>query len=366
LSCKIPELTGLPGSCASKSAVKHIASIQILRAVAAFSVAYGHVAHDAGIIASRQGTQFYAPFAGLSGVGVDLFFAISGFVMMISAAPLFGTPGASRHFFLRRLTRIVPIYWLVTFVYLLAMAVLPGATSSGPPSTLDILRSLFFIPYQRADSGLIQPLYGLGWTLNYEMFFYTLFAGAVLLPIRQAVPAIIGLLLALATLGAVVPFQSAPLRFWTDPIILEFAFGIVVGVVFLSGWRPGRTVGFCMLVVGIALFAWLNRSGDIPGGWGRALMAGLPLALVMAGALFAFPGPLPRLRLLSAVGDASYALYLFHPMVIRSLSILWGRSGFASGWLYVGTALVLCIGLALALYRFFERPVTRYLQRHVR
>lgn len=356
----------MQGLATSIFPVKHLDSIQILRAIAALSVAYGHVAHDAGLIAGRQGSSFHAPFMELSGTGVDLFFAISGFVMVISAAPLFGTPGASRHFFLRRLTRIVPIYWLVTFVYLITMLLMPGALNSGLASGTDILRSLFFIPYQRADSGLIQPVYGLGWTLNYEMFFYTLFAIAVMLPIRQALAAVVGVLLALVTIGAIVPFAAAPLRFWTDPMLLEFAFGVVVGAAYLSGWRPGRAVGLGILATGLVLFAVLNRSGAMPVGWGRALMAGFPLALVMAGALYAFPGQLPRLRFASAVGDASYALYLFHPMVIRLLSLIWGRLGLAAGWTYLGVALLAAVAAALVLYRVFERPVTRYLQRILR
>lgn len=342
--------------------VSQLVSIQILRGLAALAVAYGHAGHDASLLAARQSGPFHVPFAALSGAGVDLFFAISGFVMVLSSQRLFAQPGASRQFMVRRLARIVPIYWLATGLFVLIMAFAPASLNSGAATVADVIRSLLFIPYQRAGSALIQPVYGLGWTLNYEMFFYCLFAVAVMLPMRFAVAGLIALLILLAVGGAIVAPEAAALKFWTAPIILEFAFGMAIAALYLSRWRPGRGVGLALLGFGLALFVWLNASGDMPDIWARVGRIGIPMALVLAGSVLACPGSSPLLQPLAGLGDASYALYLFHPMAVRALSVAWGRAGLPAGWMFVVVALVASIALAVALYRYFERPLTRALQ----
>lgn len=378
MTCRVPQAESrlrvnaaftlsLAPSCPRAIACRmmHIGSLQILRALAALAVAYGHAAHDAELLAARQGMMLAFPLKDLSGLGVDLFFAISGFVMVLSAAPLFGTAGASRRFFLRRLLRIVPIYWLVTFIFLAVVFFKPRVLSSTGIGLWDIVRSLLFIPYQRADSDLIQPVYGLGWTLNYEMFFYLLFALAVMLPIRQAIAAVIGALLAFVAAGWLMQPVAAHWRFWTDPILLEFAFGVVAGALYLSPFKPGRGAGLALLVLGVVLFVALNITGEKPGGWARLWMAGLPLAMAMAGTVFAFPQGSTGLSLLETLGDASYALYLFHPIVIRTQSLAGGAANVPAGWGYVLVALVASAVLAVAIYRMFERPVTRFLQQRI-
>ena len=158
-------------------------SIQILRAVAALGVLVHHTAHE---VAAKTGvTVPFREFVVGAG-GVDLFFVISGFVMVYASERLFAQPGASRVFFLRRLARIVPLYWAVTailvgYVYV-AHRIFP------PPfiTTEGVIASFLFIPWP-LPNGVMAPVHALGWTLNYEMFFYAVFALAIMLPRRSAV-----------------------------------------------------------------------------------------------------------------------------------------------------------------------------------
>ena len=100
-----------------------------------------------------------------------MFFVISGFVMVHASEPLFGRADGPRLFWLRRLIRIAPLYWAVTSLYLVLTLLLPDmATSHYSPGL--IAASYLFFPFPRED-GTMQPVVGLGWTLNYEMFFYS-------------------------------------------------------------------------------------------------------------------------------------------------------------------------------------------------
>jgi Acyltransferase family len=110
-----------------------LVSIQALRAIAALLVFWGHAINAVHLKIEADFPHLYGPF------GVDLFFVISGFVMVYSSERLFGQPGAPITFFVRRLARIVPLYWLATTV--LVWFVVPYA------STKAVLGSLFFAPH---------------------------------------------------------------------------------------------------------------------------------------------------------------------------------------------------------------------------
>lgn len=351
--------------------MNQILSVQALRGLAALSVAYGHAAYDALQIAAREGRALDPAFRELSAAGVDLFFVISGFVMVWSSRALFGQPGAAQLFVRRRLARIVPLYWATTTVFLLALLILPQAINTPAPSLVEIAKSYAFVPFQRADDGSLQPIYRLGWTLNYEMVFYLSFAALLWMPARALVAALATIFCALVVAGAVFAPQSAPLQFWTQPIILEFVFGAGIGLAYLSGLRLPPLVGHAAALAALVWFA-VATGGVFPqGAFERVWALGGPAALLLAGLVLSSAGRIegPFARGFALLGDASYALYLIHPLAIRGLNVVWVRSGLGdvgSGWLFIGSALALSIAASLVVYRLFERPLTRWLQGSIR
>lgn len=118
-----------------------------------------------------------ATVAGLATFGVQLFFVISGFVMVYATEPLFGTRRGPFVFLERRIVRIVPLYWVVTTFYL-ALTLVFAKFDKGYPASF-VVASYLFIPLARPD-GTIEPLVGQGWSLNYEMLFYAVFALTVI------------------------------------------------------------------------------------------------------------------------------------------------------------------------------------------
>ena len=245
----------MPESAAGETATalargsRTLLSIQVLRAVAALGVLTHHVCNEkVAHIGSLP-----APLHNLSvGVaGVDLFFVISGFVMVYASESLFGKRGAARVFFLRRLARIVPLYWAVTAAIIIYLLVVHGTavlmTLHSPGS---LVASFLFIPYPRMD-GYLSPVHILGWTLNYEMFFYVFFAVAILLPRRAAVIAITALFIALVAIGRIATLPP-PIAFWCDPIILEFCFGMVLAVAYREGIRLPRTASWLLISIAVA------------------------------------------------------------------------------------------------------------------
>ncbi len=349
--------------------MSQIRSIQALRAIAALSVAFGHLQSESLTMPAAATTGYVPIVLDLTGAGVDLFFVISGFVMVYASRDLSQTAGGGQLFLKRRIARIVPFYWMMTTLFLLTMVLMPHALSSAAPTPIEILKSYLFIPYVHAGADVIRPVYKLGWTLNYEMFFYFVFAALLFLPMRWTVFVTAVLFSGLVALGATLSPSSGILSFWTNPIILEFVMGSFIALAFLHGWRQGIGGASALLFLGICGFAVTTITGlDAHGSW-RPLLWGLPAALIVAAAALKSDAIAPAGRamgFLVALGDASYALYLLHPMVIRALRLSWDRLGLSialSPWIFIGAALVVLVPVALMVNIWIERPMTKYVQK---
>ncbi|HET7882655.1 MAG TPA: acyltransferase [Acetobacteraceae bacterium] len=337
---------------------RKIESVQALRAVAALSVAILHVLHDAigldpgGLMARWHDALPWA-------AGVDLFFVISGFVMVYASADLFGRRDSPARFTARRLIRIVPLYWAATTLFLVMALASPGSVSDAIGGISDVVQSYAFIPARRPD-GNIQPIYSLGWTLNYEMFFYVVFAACIWLSCLRAVALVALLLGGAMAVHRLVPDHAAALVFWTAPLMAEFLFGMVVALLAttrLSLTAPVRAALLLSALLLLMLAHRLGLDGNAP------LAVGLPMALLLATAVLGTPVPISRTWLL--LGDASYALYLVHPFAMRAASLLWLRlhlAGPVAAATYAATALALAIIAAVCVHLWFERPVTRWLR----
>jgi exopolysaccharide production protein ExoZ len=347
---------------ASTPRSKPLHSIQILRAVAALGVLVYHTSRE---LAERIGLTGPLSDIVVGAAGVDLFFVISGFVMVYASDALFAQPGAPRHFLLRRIARIVPLYWATTLLLLLYMWVAHRSLPPGIEPWTGVFASFAFWPYPRTD-GVIAPIHALGWTLNYEMFFYAVFAVALLLPGRAAIAAIVALYVALVIMNAAHPLPQ-PLGYWCNPIIIEFCFGMLIAAAYLQGVRLPRMGTTGLLAIALAAYALSVVIGYRPP-W-RLLQWGVPGAALVAAFALAEVNPIPGVlaRAFAFLGDASYSLYLVHPFTIPFVRRVMGPSLALPLMqsLYPVALIAAAICAAILSYLVFERPITRALQRRL-
>jgi peptidoglycan/LPS O-acetylase OafA/YrhL len=341
---------------------KHNLNIQVLRAVAAFLVVVGHSAHETEVMSASLGRPA-ADFSAVNwGFGVDVFFVISGFIMVYTSVGLFDQPGAWRIFLTRRLVRIVPLYWLLTTALLIGALLAPQLLNVPIGNWQHVLASYLFIPSLRIP-GEIRPVMALGWTLNMEMFFYVLFAGALAFPFRKGMAALATAIIAFALIGLVLQPEQVQVAFWSQSIVLEFLFGCLLAVAFLKGARLTTSMAIMLGMVGFAgmlKIPGLDGEVALPDG----LRWGLPALLVVAAAALS-PGSSSRIVVwLAALGDASYSLYLAHPFILRPFRNIWihvvGDS--VSLTVYVIVAASIATLGAVLIYRWIERPLLRWAQ----
>jgi exopolysaccharide production protein ExoZ len=357
--------------CGRKSEV--VSSIQILRAVAALFIVIGHSQGAAQQLGALSGLPC-TPWSPVPwGAGVDIFFVISGFIIFYTSERYEDALQGRRLFISHRLARIVPLYWLCTFLFLGLVVLkksLGFAQSDELPSHLAILTSLLFFPFSNIPlpNGLAFPIYNLGWTLNYELFFYALLALCLARSRGQSVPRILYAICCIAALGLIFKPSLLPFSFWSQPIILEFGMGIGIAVAFRRSVVLPLPVRFAMIVLGISLLLLcpFGQPGAFEGtnfnDLSRVLMWGIPAALIVAGAALgpdikgAWSSPFV------ALGNASYSLYLLHPFVIIAFSALFRRTGFFSALplpAFVGLVIIVASIVAIVSYHAFERPSGR-------
>jgi exopolysaccharide production protein ExoZ len=333
-------------------------NVQVLRAIAACFVLAAHTFQ--GLNEPQAGGLW-----GFGIYGVDLFFVISGFVMVYTTSRKPVTPAA---FFINRIIRIVPLYWALTFLVYAMVIVAPSlfqATSSDP---VELLKSLFFVAFEKSN-GQVQPTLFLGWTLNYEMLFYALFAaGLTIRSVKARVLAVCALLALLALIGGTVPADAPVARFYTSSLMLEFGYGMLIGLAHerIGSKPPALALGAALVVIGLVLLVLGPRD---TGGL-RFLTAGLPAAAVVWGAIAlearGWRITSPALLLL---GAASYSLYLTHMFPVGAIEHVAGRLGLDHGWLVPATAVLsfaAAIAAAVAVHLVLERPVDRALRRRAR
>lgn len=344
----------------SASAPSTLYNLHLLRAFAALGVVYYHITSDAGLNLTPN----------IGAHGVDVFFVISGFIISYIAAE------SPRHFLTRRLIRIVPFYWAATlFVFAVAL-IFPSVLRSTQADVTQLICSMLFIPRETSYAGTV-PTLVLGWSLNYEMYFYALFACALALSRRWAPLLCIAGIGTIAGIITAVHASSPTALFYSRPIVFEFGFGISVYYWFRLA-RPRlaeQTHGSSswpvwLLAIGATIALGIE---EFYHGFGapRFIAAGIP-AFFLVSSLLALErtyGFAARNKIIYLLGESSYILYLVHPYVIYGCLRLVLRGhvavrGPAIGALVIAL-LTLSAAVAIAIHLIFEKPVLGYLRRRI-
>ncbi len=340
-----------------------IGNLQILRLVAAAMVLFGHLNHE--VLQKPALASDFVPFQPIWWhCGVDIFFVVSGFIMALITRDSFGKPGAAGRFFRARVIRLVPMYWLFTTLTLLAMALVPAEMRHHTTNWKHVLGSYLFVPLTMNSDGAPRPVMILGWTLNYEMLFYVIFALAMRLNRRPGLIAVGAVLIAMAAAGMIFTLPM-PLKVWCDPIVLEFLLGILLYGLWqhcgpFPAWAGLLVAAQGYLAMAVFMAGGIANHFDVT----RVIWGGVPAAMIAAGVLMMrerpIPGPIKRFFI--GGGNASYALYLSHPFVLSAAAVFCAKAGFVSPQLYIGATFVACVAFSWVFYRKCERPLQQLAQ----
>lgn len=330
-----------------------VKGIHYLRGVAALLVVFHHSILQ--IPTFRQSYEWIEFGQG----GVDIFFVISGFVIYLASIK---EQIAPVEFIKRRIIRVVPLYWAATLALVLAVAVVPHVFATTILSPSSVLQSLFFVPaYSAAFPDQIWPVLVPGWSLNYEMFFYAVFALGLLVDRAHLLRFLVGTLGAFTLLGLLLEPHLAPLKTYTDMRLLEFLAGVVLARLYMSAGFDKRSWLAILLPVGVGLLL-ISPVVSLPRLERIEPWAG-PAIMIVAGILaLEARRPLSNSAWLVRLGDASYSLYLSHLFTLGVLRIIWSKAGIpvdGLAWaiLWFATALCVCVGASIVVHQRLEKPL---------
>jgi peptidoglycan/LPS O-acetylase OafA/YrhL len=326
--------------------------VQVLRAIAAEMVV---VFHATTLLHVHDSRDFRAWHNGVT--GVDIFFVISGFVMMISTTPLLHSPNPARTFFARRVERLAPMYWLATTTKVLALLAVPTLAVVGLGRWWHVLASYLFFP-TRSPVGAYGSILAVGWTLIFEMFFYILFA-IVLATRLPRLPALAPVLILMA-FGWTIPFvaRHGTLHFYANTMQLEFLYGMALAACIPFVRKIPAPLAMLLAIAGfLPLLLWHSPAMILWGG----ILWGIPaLAVVTAAVALESPFGARTPKWLLEIGDASYSIYLVHGFVVPVVCILFARYGSRGPYVLPLALIVSIIVATLAgdlVYRLIERPI---------
>ena len=294
--------------------------------------------------------------------GVTLFFVISGFIMVYTTGADSFDP---KKFMWRRITRIVPVYYLATFLAAVGVILMPSAFHNTYFSWEHIGKSLLFIPmYEPGPVGEITPFVKLGWTLNFEMFFYLVFACLFFLKRNTravALTVFFGLTIAA---GQIWDFNSAVLEFFTRIDTLGFVAGVWLGCLTAGPGIRGERTAWLLQAASLILFFyfWFNYAEIKDNPWAQVMLV---LAALLQVAILVMPlgwtHSAPRWAVFA--GDGSYSMYLFHMFAVGAVTVAVRR--FFPDMLFAAIPLAAIAGVAcgLCVYQFIERPINQWFRR---
>ncbi len=298
--------------------------IEACRGIAAIMVLAYHIIRH---FDANYGLPLAAQAIHFGHAGVDLFFVISGFVILMVHYPDIGKRPMLGRYLQRRATRLLPVYWVALGVQLV-LTYIAGHSES----TAHIIINLLPLP---TTSG---PIVEVSWTLQFELLFYIVFAVLIISRMAGAIVA------ALWFAGALV----AALFQWTPPLpgafyhsfILEFLVGMAVA------WYFRRTEIFAyrtIATIGVLTFAATAIADDMNWIYGYGQLArlcyGLSSGAIILGGAGASRSAVVQLpALLQTLGSASYSLYLFHFIFV---GLFW-KTLIATGWNMKLSPLISC------------------------
>lgn len=348
--------------------------IQLFRGLAALLVCCFHMKgllpeNSFGFVLFKKGS-----------IGVPLFFIISGFIMYVTTSQIEWNFDKVKTFLLKRAVRIIPLYYIATLVYLGVSYQFHYYVIEHPKL---LLPTIFFYP---TYANLIGPSYGMpalkvGWSLNYEVYFYLLLAFSFMFKkyrwyFFSSIIIVTLIIMPILTRGYVMQdlrqwytFHFSYFSLITNPVILFFVLGLLIGKLYQSTINFNKLIWANLFVIA----SFINFAGyyfDL-----FHVFSGFYTHLINCGLLILStllrdklkPYKLPKLFIF--LGDISFSLYLVHPIILFSFPIVLRQAGFTmplNGWAYLCSCLIVIILFSSITYQIIEKRLSKLLLHLIR
>jgi peptidoglycan/LPS O-acetylase OafA/YrhL len=341
--------------------MKLISNIQGLRGIAALLVVFAHLY---GVDQKFFGGAVLSPAIQVGFSGVDLFFVISGFIMIYITQTGIGNLKIAPAFLFARFSRIYPLWWLVLGIIAAVWSIKPSWVFSSISGAPNLWADFLLLPHNRL------PLLAVGWTLIHEVYFYIVFSALLLVPRKYFDLSLLTWMGLVAMGNALLPANQSPLlALITSPLTIEFGVGMLIGKMYVNRLKISPTLllalGFVWLITAYLTITNVREFFEAP--WSRVLAFAPAWGLICLGAInLELSKGLKLPALLIGLGNISYALYLIHVPILAGVSRLISPYCSDAAWdnvvMWFVLVLIACLSASL-LHRLFELPTLSFLSK---
>ncbi|WP_409303457.1 acyltransferase family protein [Peribacillus sp. SCS-155] len=336
---------------------KKLILIQLSRALVPVLVMLFHVAENVkGYWDYNLLGLTYLPISG----GVNYFFALSGFMLYYIYQNKFHRSYELKDFLLNRFIRVYPLYWVLTLIAIPVLFLFPYLGVGNKLTDDIIMHSLLLLP----DPSGVEPVLDVAWSLVHTVYFYIIFSLLFLSKVISRLGITIWTLVSIAFVSGYVWSEHYIVFFLFNQYNLIFLAGILCAYI-VTKYQFNIKLSVLIAVIGFLGFplTWLNYiykvisiNFDISTGLSSVLII-FGLASIDRQADIQIP------KLLNYLGNASFAIYLAHNLILNTLSEVFSRLD-----LYellgggVGTSLLLLLLITFfgcLVHSFIEKPLIK-------
>lgn len=336
---------------------KTVNSIQFLRFIASLLVLITH-----STFYTHERFNDSMPVFKAGSIGVDIFFIISGFVILLSSITKSSEFRTGADFTIKRLTRIVPMYWIATSVKVVALILSPAIVLHANFDPSRIALSYFFLPSVSPD-GRWEPILGVGWTLIFEMFFYFIFALALF---AKKNPVVISsfVIIIFSAISTMRTDNWPVATMYFDRIMLYFVIGMFSYIIMMTCSKGTLKAITLTLIATSAVFISrkiFNNEIIIERLSFETFTFVVTFFFIIVQCESFFVGKVSKFFTL--LGNASYSTYLFHPLLAPIVPVVFKKTssiyGVSVSPLFVVISTVIFALLAtVIIHLLIEKPIT--------
>jgi exopolysaccharide production protein ExoZ len=335
-------------------------NIQALRGLAVMLVVFYHSL----AVEKKYNPDFVVipDFFEIGGIGVDIFFIVSGFIMTFVTQEYFGNKCKFRKFIYARFSRIYPLYWLYTLLLVPVLLIKPEWVNSSQGGDIDVLSSFLLLPSDTL------PLIMVAWTLVHEVYFYIIFGTLILFSKKKNLLAWSLVWLTIIILFNIFFTSNNPFtKLIFSTLTIEFIAGIWLAHYYLNYDRKFSFPRSLILIAFLSLFIvpYVFQS-SISGEYSRLILYGIPSFFLTFSLLNAERFGVIFKGFISKIGDASYSIYLAHLLTLNVTAKIFNIFLFESyifEVLMVTSMIFLTLVWGLYSYKYIEIPILRFMKK---
>ncbi|MCG8986571.1 acyltransferase [Delftia acidovorans] len=364
-----------------KNNVQTIDWIQALRGMAAVLVV---LTHARVVFSQGAGQEIAWKFLVHGAVGVDLFFIISGFIMVLTTQNCDGSARYCTDFVIKRFSRIWPLLFVVSVIYFFIAWGHAGVFSK--PYVQALLSQLIFKPVSPSAASFYSMPVDLAWTLCFEAFFYFVIAISLCFGKYRW-----WVVLAILSMGLVIypavnqgfnfNFYTQPIIEWNHylnlaihPVVWDFVYGLIAGKLYIS-LRRGPPVPVAIFLLLLALLAFISIPYTHQAGMYGPTIAGGGMTMFFAFVMILLASKsikIPVAAWMIWLGTISYSLYLTHRIgfifakeISRWLQYT-GMDEIAREWVTFSIYVFFGVLAGALFHKFAEVPLSDFIRRRLK